>query len=103
LISALLAADFPGREALSEQLGSVAVRPLDENGSLELSTAAGAPRAEVVRRVPVEAELEDRDGVTVHVLLHVVDGLLKELEVYREDSGPLQRRLEPDELRLVVL
>jgi hypothetical protein len=37
--------------------------------------------------VPVEADLEDDDGVTIHVL-HVLDGYLNELEVYREDSSP---------------
>ncbi len=39
------------------------------------------------RRIPVEASYPDADGVVVHVLLHVIDGRLDELEVYREDSG----------------
>jgi hypothetical protein len=41
----------------------------------------------VRRRIPVEASYPDADGVVVHVLLHVIDGRLDELEVYREDSG----------------
>jgi hypothetical protein len=53
--------------------------------------------------VPVEAELVDEDGVIVHVLLHVVDGFLNELEVYREDSAPVRRVIRPEELRLLVL
>ncbi len=44
----------------------------------------------------------ERDGVTVHVLLHIVDGLMKELEVYREDSAPVSN-LEPRRLRVMVL
>jgi hypothetical protein len=51
----------------------------------------------------VEAEVEDQDGLTVHVLLHVLDEALKELEIFREDSGPLRRTLAPEELRLIVL
>jgi hypothetical protein len=37
--------------------------------------------------VPVEAAAPDVDGVSVHVLLHVVDERLAELELYREDLG----------------
>jgi hypothetical protein len=59
--------------------------------------------AVVERRIPVEAELKDADGVTIHVLLHVLDGLLNELEVYRDDSGPIQRQISPEELDLIVL
>jgi hypothetical protein len=53
--------------------------------------------------VPVEAELEDEDGVPVHVLLHVLDGYLNELEIYREDSAPVRRAIRPEELRILVL
>jgi len=35
----------------------------------------------------VEASYADAEGVTVHVLVHVIGGLLQELEVFREDSG----------------
>jgi hypothetical protein len=41
----------------------------------------------VKRRIPVEASYPDADGVIVHVLLHIIEGRLDELEVYREDSG----------------
>jgi hypothetical protein len=51
----------------------------------------------------VEAEFEDRDGVTVHILLHVMDGFLNELEIFREDSGRVQRPSTPKDLRLLVL
>ncbi len=78
------------------------VRQIDDNGSLEFARSEQTP-AEVVRRIPVEAELDDSDGVTIHLLLHVVDGLVKELEVYRDDSGPVQRTLTPQDLRLMVL
>ena len=52
------------------------------------------PKAQVVRRVPVEAEVEDEDGVTVHVLLHVLEGALAELEVFHEDLKQLRRPLD---------
>lgn len=102
LLTALLSADFPGRDALMEQAAVASARGIDHNGSLEFASS-DAPPAEVVRRIPVEAKLNDSDGVTIHVLLHVVDGLVKELEVYRDDSGPVQRALAPENLRLMIL
>ena len=103
VLAALLSADFPGKAALLVQASNVKVRRIDRNGSLALVPEPTAPRAEVVRRIPVEAESDDRDGVRVHVLLHVLDGYLTELEIYRDDSAPLQRDLEPANFRLIVL
>ena len=102
LLAVLLSTDFSGRDAVAEQVAVASVREIDDAGSLEFGPSDTTP-AEVVRRIPVEAELDDTDGVTIHVLLHVVDGLVKELEVYREDSGRVQRALAPEDLRLVVL
>lgn len=102
LLAALLSTDFLGRDALAEQVAVASVRKIDRNGSLEFASSDGPP-AEVARRIPVEAELDDSDGLTIHVLLHVVDGFLKELEVYRDDSGPVQRALAPRDLRLMIL
>ncbi|WP_448721617.1 DUF6984 family protein [Microbacterium natoriense] len=41
---------------------------------------------------PHRGKFVDRDGVRVHLLLHVVDGYLDELEVLRGDSGPIMSR-----------
>jgi hypothetical protein len=103
VLAALLDVDFPGQSALLAQASEVSARRIDANGSLALAPGADTPRAEVMRRIPVEAEFDDQDGVTAHVLLHVVDGYLNELEVYREDSAPLQREPAPEDFRLIVL
>jgi hypothetical protein len=78
--------DFQAAEALSRQLASALVEPIDSNGSLRLRPVSPIP-ATISRRVPVEATYADADGVLVHVLIHVIGGVLDELEVYREDSG----------------
>lgn len=101
ILARLLNAEFPGQTQLAEQAARISARPLDVDGSLEFEQSDG-PAAAVVRRIPVEAEVEDQDGVVIHVLLHVVDGCLQELEVYREDSKPVIG-LEPDRLRVLVL
>jgi hypothetical protein len=51
----------------------------------------------------VEAEAEDVDGVPIHLLLHVVDGMARELELFREDGKTVQRQPSPQDLRLLVL
>jgi len=103
MIGRLLAVDFPGRDELWTQSDSLTAKGLDAEGSIALNPGSSANAANVERRVPVEAEFEDTDGVTVHVLLHVVDGLINELEIYREDSGPVLGDRLSNEWRLLVL
>ena len=60
-------------------------------------------RALVKRRIPIEAEGLDSDGVKVHFLLHVLDGFMAELEIYREDSKPVLSPPDPRSLELLSL
>lgn len=85
LLQRLLSADFQGAEGLVHQLATTLVEPIDRDGSLRLRPVSPSP-APVSRRIPVEATYTDADGVQVHVLVHVMNGVLDELEVYREDS-----------------
>jgi hypothetical protein len=101
ILSKLLSATFPGKEEIAQQVAVARGRVIDADGSLELSVA-DAPRADVVERIPVEAEAEDIDGMTFHVLLHVVDGYINELEIYRNDSLPVQGPIRPEALRILV-
>lgn len=86
LLQRLLSVDFQGAEALRRQLASTLVQSIDRDGSLHLRPVDPTP-APVSRRIPVEATYTDADGVPVHLLIHVIDGVLDELEVYREDSA----------------
>jgi hypothetical protein len=103
ILARLLEGIFPGREPLLTQSLGITGRRIDTNGSLALHPGGPSPKADVVRRVPVEAEFEDGDGVIVHVLLHVLDGYLNELEIFREDSAAVQHVAPPTDFRLVVL
>jgi hypothetical protein len=103
VLEKFLSEEFPGSDSLRRQLVDIEARNIDSNGSLELRPSADAPGANVSRRVPVEAELKDVDGIKIHLLLHVVNGLLSEFEVYRDDSGPVERGLDVDELSLISL
>jgi len=92
LIEYLLQLPFPGRDELRQQLDHVRVceEYYPDDPSIVLCTDRPPPvRAPVKRRIPVEAEGRDRDGVSIHVLLHSVDWVMSELEIFRDDSGPL--------------
>lgn len=99
----LLAADFPGQEEIAKQLASCRVRIIDDEGSLELELSGTARPAAVEKRIPVEADAVDEDGIHVHFLLHVVKGFAKELEVYKDDGTPIKRMPHPNQLEVVVL
>ena len=99
LLSRLISEDFPGRDAIARQVRRCLVRPLDRDGSLEFQVAPGE-KADVKSRIPVEGSFEDADGVTIHVLLHVVDGQINELELYKDDGSPIVRAPDPATLRL---
>lgn len=99
LLQALLSRPFDGREELLSQLPHIVVRSIDDNGSLEIKNLS-AIRAKVERRVPTEGEATDSDEITIHFLVHVVNGSLAELEVFKEDSSSVRTRPDP---RSIVL
>jgi hypothetical protein len=103
LLERLLREDFPGRKEITKQLEKCLVRTIDNEGSLELKPSEGAESAAVEKRIPVEAEGADTDGVHVHFLLHVVSGYVRELEVYKDDASPIKRMPKPADLQVVVL
>lgn len=100
-VNRLLHDDFPGKEELVRQLDEARVRTIDQNGSLEILVRRG-PRARVTRRIPVEGQFADADGVPIHILLHVLEGFASELEVYREDSSKVLAMPSADQLELVL-
>ena len=101
-IARLLSQDFPGRKELLTQATELEARTLDAEGGIALRTSEGMPAAQVVNRVPVMAEFEDSNGVTVHVLLHVINGFLNELEIYQEGLAPIAGGMRPSDFRLFV-
>src|SRR5262249_3197084 len=67
------------KQQIAEQLRSYRVKRIDGEGSLELQLAVRARPAKVDKRISVEAEAPDSDGVAVHFLLHVVGGFCLEV------------------------
>jgi hypothetical protein len=101
-VNELLRIDFPGRDALSRQLDGALVETIDAQGSLRFQVGP-VSHAGVAQRVPVHGQAVDLDGVTIQYLIHVADGRLHELEVFRDDSRPLLHQVEPHEIDVFVL
>jgi hypothetical protein len=102
LLGRLLEADFPGKEELAPLLRNLLVKTIDAHGCLELRSQAEG-KSPVVKRVPVEAEAKDEDGVVVHMLLHVVDGRPTDLEFFRDDGAAIKQMPPPSAFELIVL
>jgi hypothetical protein len=102
IIDRLLEKAFPGRDEICEQMKKCLVRTMDEDESLGFLVQSNV-KAKVERRIPVEAELQDADGVLIHLLLHVVDGKVNELEIYKEDGSPIIESPDPPKLKVVCL
>jgi uncharacterized protein DUF6984 len=88
LLEKLLAHEFPGRDALRVQLALVAARRINENGTLELSYEGG-DLAETFLGCPTEGRCEDIDGGRIAVLLHVKNGRMRLLEIFKEDGSEI--------------
>lgn len=103
LVRELLSQDFPGRDALLGQMSEASGRWIESRGApaFLFRVPPEAEPAEVTQRTPVEAEriAKDADGAQIHVVLHVVEGHLKELEFFREDGEAVERRPTSDDLQ----
>jgi hypothetical protein len=100
ILRLLLAEAFAGRDDLLLQLEQASAQTIDEDGSISLKCPR-APKASVNARIPVEGEARDTDGMVIHYLLHVVDGTMNELEVYKDDSSKILRQAEPENLTVM--
>ena len=99
LLEKLLEPKFPGRDELRIQLNSVTAKQIFEDGTLDLQCGPSPP-APVKCRVATEGECLDADGGRICVLLHVVNGITNELEIFKWGSSSI---LNPPSASAMVL
>ena len=84
----LLCEPFPGRDEIRAQVAVAEVRVIDADGSLRFRGAG--PAAVVSHPVPVTGRYLDGPGDAfsphVKLCLHVVEGRVHELDVYKDDG-----------------
>jgi hypothetical protein len=82
LLEKLLARQFPGRDALRLQPSSVSGTQIDEDSSLELRYEGN----NLAETSCTEGTCVDIDGGVIAVLLHVKNGRMRLLEIFKEDG-----------------
>ena len=90
LIERMLSEPFAGRDELLAQLSGAKAKTIDEDRCLSFQITSTV-RADLPIRVPVTARSADEDGMFLEINIHVVDGRLHELELWRGDLAPVQR------------
>lgn len=102
LLKKLLERDFPGRDNLLGQLEGLSVREIGKERSLLLRVSPPVSPVEVRDRIVAEAYYSDDDlsgeGPQVHVLLHVVSGVLAEIEIYKDDGSLIRKEPRAENL-----
>lgn len=101
LLMALLPHEHPLRDALVLHAEAASVEWFEAGGSpiIEFNVdRSRVPPVESEHRVVSEGEVSDKDGVTIHLLLHVVDGYLEEIELVREDDNDVIALPESDRI-----
>lgn len=104
LLMHLMRDDFQGKAEILEQINSVEVMRVNPEGSLKLRTSgpvaevkdSDAPSQRANDKIPVEGFYDDESdnkkrflsvAKIVRLALHVTDGRLSELEIYKEDGS----------------
>lgn len=78
------------------------VKVIDKEGSLKFAHES-QPKRMQQEKFPVEAQLQDLDGIWIHALLFVVDNKVDELEIYKDDSSEIVRRPRAEEWEIFKL
>lgn len=91
-LSKLLSVEFAGRSELLEQVQNARVSGVCDCGcrTVDIDVRGSCRICGSSVRVPVEMTATMSDGMPVVFLLHVLNGRLSELEVFRADSSPIR-------------
>jgi hypothetical protein len=102
LMEKLLEADFPGRDELRTQVGSVTAKQIEQDGTLSLRCDSGLPSPRKQTLV-AEAWCKDADGGDMSVMLHVnKDGFMNMLEIIKYDFSSIIRPPTAHDLILLL-
>jgi len=102
LLEKLLEAEFPGRDELRTQLGSLTAKQLGEDGTLKLRCTAGSPSPSYYR-LATEGWCKDADGMNICVLLHLNgEGFMSMLEMFKEDGSEIINPPSADNMMVLL-
>lgn len=93
---------LPERKLYLRQIEDARVGSWAGDESIRFALHEGAPSVQLQTGMPVEGEFRDRDGVIAHVLLHVQDGYLRVLEIFKEDGSRVIKMPDLQDFKVIL-
>lgn len=101
----ILSQEFPGKTEIVAQINSSKVyrEYTDSYLALKFKVDSSMPPTDIKVRVPVEMRVYESDKVPIQILLHVVQGYVSELEVFRADSSKIDQKLFFEDAKFEII
>lgn len=104
VLEAMVGAGLPNSEILIKQVNSSFAKGIDEIGSIKLRVSCSDRYANVTGPL-ITAQQEDGDtvqgrGPYINFLLFLCDGVIDELEIYKDDGGRILTAYDPNKFIL---
>lgn len=98
--------EFPEKKVLQEQIKESYIKPNYNNNFISLKFYITSDLKKFTYtniRVPVEMRVYERDNdVPIIFILHVIEGFINELEIYKADSSEIIDKFSFDGLEIII-
>lgn len=103
-LEAMLSVDFLGKEIISKQLDNAQISRDYNVGyiSLKINVDKSIEQFPFQIRVPIEMRVSGKDDIPIVFLLHVIDGVVDELEIFNADSSPISGNIYIEKKEVIV-
>lgn len=103
ILDRMLQVPIPQSAALREQVAAAKVRPVDELGSLGFKVCRSCLLVQAADGPILSALQPDEDtvenfGPYINYILFVKDGLITELQIYKDDGSRIKKPLDPTKI-----
>lgn len=95
ILNKMMSVDFEGKEIILEQLRFARVISYCPCGckTIDIQIDKDVPKYQYEKRIPVELMILSKTGVPIIASIHIENGYIKELEVYRADSREINEEI----------
>ena len=95
ILNKMMSVDFEGKEIIINQLKNAKVISYCPCGckTVDIQIEGNLPKYEFKKRIPVELMTHSKDNVPIIASIHVINGYINELEIYRADSKEINEEI----------
>jgi hypothetical protein len=104
ILNKMMSVDFIGKEIIIKQLNASRVVNYCPCGckTVDIKVDINLPQYKFDKRVPVELRTFSKSGVPIIASIHVINGYVEELEIYRADSEEIDEEIILDDAIIEV-